>query len=67
MPVLTSEPGSDLVTIMQNVSKKLTADDDNTLLVCRAEHEALEKPMEAKRQLVVHCKYRGESPPLFIM
>ncbi|CAB3237565.1 unnamed protein product [Arctia plantaginis] len=62
MPVLTSEPGSDLVTIMQNVSRKLTADDDNTLLVCRAEHEALEKPMEAKRQLVVHYPPTREDP-----
>ncbi|XP_075988585.1 fasciclin 3 isoform X2 [Anticarsia gemmatalis] len=51
--VLTSDPGSDLVTISQNVSRTLSMDDDNKMLVCRAEHEALENYMEAKRQLVV--------------
>ncbi|XP_026739967.1 fasciclin-3 isoform X3 [Trichoplusia ni] len=52
-PILSSEPGSDLQTIRQNVSRTLTDDDDNKILVCRAEHLALERPMEAKRQLIV--------------
>ncbi|XP_047038572.1 fasciclin-3 isoform X4 [Helicoverpa zea] len=54
-PVVTSEPGSDLQTISQNVSKTLTDEDDAKKLVCRAEHEALEKPMEVTRQL--HVQY----------
>ncbi|CAH0602052.1 unnamed protein product [Chrysodeixis includens] len=52
-PILTSEPGSDLQTVSQNVSRTLTDDDDSRMLVCRAEHLALDQPREAKRQLIV--------------
>lgn len=52
-PVVTVEPGSDLETISQNVSRTLTDEDDTKILVCRAEHEALVKPMEVRRQLIV--------------
>ncbi|KAJ8707604.1 hypothetical protein PYW07_011281 [Mythimna separata] len=52
-PVLSSDPGSDLQTISQNVSKILTDEDDTKILVCRAEHEALLQPKEARRQLIV--------------
>ncbi|KAF9823103.1 hypothetical protein SFRURICE_013178, partial [Spodoptera frugiperda] len=50
-PVITSEPGSDLKTISQNVTRTLTDEDDAKFLVCRAEHEALEKPKEFRIQL----------------
>ncbi|XP_013176672.1 PREDICTED: fasciclin-3 isoform X3 [Papilio xuthus] len=53
-PIVTSEPGSDLQTIRQNVSRALTADDSGKRLVCRAEHESLDKPKEASRQLLVN-------------
>ncbi|XP_039752814.1 fasciclin-3 isoform X2 [Pararge aegeria] len=53
-PIITSEPGSDLMTISQNVSRTLAPEDNGQKLVCRAEHEALDAPREAARQLVVH-------------
>ncbi|KPJ17368.1 Fasciclin-3 [Papilio machaon] len=53
-PIVTSEPGSDLQTIRQNVSRALTADDSGKRLVCRAEHESLDQPKEASRQLLVN-------------
>ncbi|KAL0809177.1 hypothetical protein ABMA28_011403 [Loxostege sticticalis] len=53
-PIITSEPGSDLQTISQNVSRVLSADDNGKMLICRAEHEALDSVMEARRQLIVH-------------
>uniref|UniRef100_A0A2H1VEX3 SFRICE_012860 n=1 Tax=Spodoptera frugiperda TaxID=7108 RepID=A0A2H1VEX3_SPOFR len=53
-PVITSEPGSDLKTISQNVTRTLTDEDDAKFLVCRAEHEALEKPKEFRIQLNVN-------------
>ncbi|CAG4949174.1 unnamed protein product [Parnassius apollo] len=53
-PIITSEPGSDLQTISQNVSRALVADDSGRRLLCRAEHESLDKPKEASRQLLVH-------------
>lgn len=56
-PIITSEPGSDLQTISQNVSRTLSPEDNGRKLVCRSEHEALEGPKEAARQLVVHCEY----------
>ncbi|KAL4711235.1 hypothetical protein ACJJTC_019076 [Scirpophaga incertulas] len=52
-PVVTSPPGSDLQTVSQNVTLTLTADDAGRTLVCRAEHEALDQPTEAKRQINV--------------
>ncbi|XP_046975927.1 fasciclin-3 isoform X4 [Vanessa cardui] len=66
-PIITSEPGSDLQTISQNVSRSLTADDNGKKLVCRAEHEALDGPKEAARQLVVHYPpKRLEAGPITI-
>ncbi|XP_034827459.1 fasciclin-3 isoform X6 [Maniola hyperantus] len=66
-PVITSEPGSDLMTISQNVSRTLAPEDNGQKLVCRAEHEALDAPREAARQLVVHYPpKRLESGPLTI-
>ncbi|CAH4032391.1 unnamed protein product [Pieris brassicae] len=53
-PIITSEPGIDLETISQNITKELSADDNGKRLVCRAEHEALDSPREAARQLVVY-------------
>nr|XP_026483358.1 fasciclin-3 isoform X1 [Vanessa tameamea] len=66
-PIITSEPGSDLQTISQNVSRSLTADDNGKKLVCRAEHEALDGPKEAARQLVIHYPpKRLEAGPITI-
>ncbi|XP_045770113.1 fasciclin-3 isoform X6 [Maniola jurtina] len=66
-PIITSEPGSDLMTISQNVSRTLAPEDNGQKLVCRAEHEALDAPREAARQLVVHYPpKRLESGPLTI-
>ncbi|XP_052739003.1 fasciclin-3 isoform X7 [Bicyclus anynana] len=66
-PVITSEPGSDLKTISQNVSRTLAPEDNGQKLVCRAEHEALDGPREAARQLVVHYPpKRLESGPITI-
>ncbi|KAJ8706238.1 hypothetical protein PYW08_010864 [Mythimna loreyi] len=66
-PVLTTEPGTDLQTISQNVSKILNDDDDNKILVCKAEHEALVQPKEARRQLIVqYPPKRQESGPITI-
>lgn len=56
-PIITSEPGSDLQTISQNVSRNLSPEDNGKKLTCRSEHEALNGPKEAARQLNVHCKY----------
>ncbi|XP_059061591.1 fasciclin-3 isoform X3 [Achroia grisella] len=52
-PIITGEP-NDLQTISQNISRILVADDDAKTLTCRAEHEALDLPREAKRQILVH-------------
>ncbi|XP_049883846.1 fasciclin-3 isoform X2 [Pectinophora gossypiella] len=52
--VVEQEPGSDLQTIKQNVTRALRADDAGRRLVCMVEHEALDKPREASRQLNVH-------------
>ncbi|XP_050358285.1 fasciclin-3 isoform X2 [Nymphalis io] len=66
-PIITQEPGSDLQTISQNVSRSLTPDDNGKKLVCRAEHEALDGPREAARQLVVHYPpKRLEAGPMTI-
>lgn len=66
-PIITSDPGSDLQTISQNVSRTLTDEDDSKFLVCRAEHEALEQPKEVKRQLIVqYPPKRHESGPITI-
>ncbi|XP_060809024.1 fasciclin-3 isoform X2 [Amyelois transitella] len=53
-PEVTSSPGSDLQTVSQNISRVVTADDNNVVLTCRAEHEALQQVREAKRQIIVH-------------
>ncbi|KAJ0182907.1 hypothetical protein K1T71_000883 [Dendrolimus kikuchii] len=53
-PVVTSEPGSDLETIKQNISITMKADHGGRMLICRSEHEALDEPRQVKRQLVVH-------------
>lgn len=60
--IITQEPGSDLLTIRQNVSRTLAPEDNGQKLVCRAEHEALDAPKEVARQLVVHCKYNFAAP-----
>ncbi|CAH2056176.1 unnamed protein product, partial [Iphiclides podalirius] len=67
-PVVSSEPGSDLQTISQNVSRALSADDSGRRLVCRAEHESLDKPKEASRQLLVQYppKRLDDSPSITI-
>ncbi|XP_063836675.1 fasciclin-3 isoform X2 [Ostrinia nubilalis] len=66
-PIITSEPGSDLQTISQNISRMLTADDGGKTLTCVAEHEALDQPREARRQLIVHyMPKRLESGPITI-
>ncbi|XP_061381449.1 fasciclin-3 isoform X1 [Danaus plexippus] len=66
-PVVTSRPGSDLTTILQNVSRTLTPDDNGKKLVCRAEHEALDSPREVARQLVVNYPpKRLEAGPITI-
>ncbi|XP_045457988.1 fasciclin-3 [Melitaea cinxia] len=66
-PIITSEPGSDLQTISQNVSRTLSPEDNGKKLVCRSEHEALEGPREAARQLVVHYPpKRLDSGPITI-
>lgn len=66
-PIITSEPGSDLQTISQNVSRTLSPEDNGRKLVCRSEHEALEGPKEAARQLVVHYPpKRLDSGPITI-
>ncbi|KAF9795621.1 hypothetical protein SFRURICE_010379 [Spodoptera frugiperda] len=59
VPVITSEPGSDLKTISQNVTRTLTDEDDAKFLVCRAEHEALEKPKEFRIQLNMRLPDKG--------
>ncbi|CAH0404521.1 unnamed protein product [Chilo suppressalis] len=51
-PIVTTE--GDLQTISQNITLPLTADEAGKTLACRAEHEALDQPKEAKRQLIVH-------------
>ncbi|CAH0761713.1 unnamed protein product [Diatraea saccharalis] len=51
-PIVTTE--GDLQTISQNITLPLTADEAGKMLTCRAEHEALDQPREAKRQLVIH-------------
>ncbi|XP_041970196.1 fasciclin-3 isoform X3 [Aricia agestis] len=51
--VIRPEPGSDLKTISQNLSRTLSADDNGKRLICRAEHEALDGPKDVARQLVV--------------
>lgn len=53
-PIITSEPGSDLQTISQNVSRSLAPEDNGRKLACRSEHEALNGPKEAARQITVH-------------
>lgn len=53
-PMTILEPGTDLVTVTQNVSRTLSVDDDTKMLRCKVEHEALDKPTEAKRQLIVY-------------
>lgn len=54
---MTDEPGSDLQTISQNISRTLRADDNGRMLLCKVEHEALDQPKEPKRQLVVNCEF----------
>ncbi|XP_053622196.1 fasciclin-3 isoform X2 [Plodia interpunctella] len=61
-PVITSSPGADLQTISQNISRVLSADDNNMVLTCRAEHEALLEPKEAKRQFIVYYKPKRLEP-----
>lgn len=62
-PILTNTPGDDmLTTISQNVSLTLNADHNNKMLICRAEHEALDLPMEAKQQLLVHYPPKPSEP-----
>ncbi|XP_052749139.1 fasciclin-3-like isoform X3 [Galleria mellonella] len=51
-PIITGET-NDLQTISQNISRILVADDNAKTLICRAEHEALDQPREAKRQILV--------------
>ncbi|XP_072948610.1 fasciclin-3 isoform X2 [Epargyreus clarus] len=53
-PIISSEPGSELQTISQNLSRSLQADDGGRRLVCRSQHEALDSPKDAARQLIVH-------------
>lgn len=66
-PVVTDEPGSDLQTVSQNITRTIRADDNNRMLACRAEHEALDQPREAKRQLIVHYPpKRLESGPITV-
>lgn len=66
-PNITSLPGSDLQTIRQNISRTVSADDNNRILTCRVEHEALPSPYDIKRQLVVHYPpKRQESGPITI-
>ncbi|CAK1546394.1 unnamed protein product [Leptosia nina] len=66
-PIISSEPGIDLETISQNITKELSADDNGKRLVCRAEHEALDSPKDAARQLVVYYPpKRTESGPITI-
>jgi hypothetical protein len=55
-PIVSSEPGSDLQTISQNLTLALAADHAGKMLICRAEHDALDVPRDVKRQLVVHCE-----------
>ncbi|XP_026317412.1 fasciclin-3 isoform X2 [Hyposmocoma kahamanoa] len=53
-PSTEGESTSDLVTVRQNVTRVLRADDSGRRLTCRSEHEALEQYREASRQLQVH-------------
>lgn len=53
-PIVTEDPGTDLQTISQNISRTLRADDNGRMLLCKVEHEALDQPREPKRQLVVN-------------
>ncbi|XP_037977478.2 fasciclin-3 isoform X2 [Plutella xylostella] len=66
-PIITSEPGSDLKTISQNITRHLLADDGNRRLVCKAEHEAMDQPRFAQRQLqVIYPPKRTEPGPITI-
>lgn len=55
-PVTEMEPNSDMVTVRQNLTRVLKADDSGLRLTCRSEHEALPQYREASRQLQVHCE-----------
>ncbi|XP_050678273.1 fasciclin-3 isoform X3 [Leptidea sinapis] len=63
-PIISSEPGSDLQTISQNITRSLTADDNARKLTCRAEHEALVSPKEASRQLIVYYPPKSQETGL---
>ncbi|XP_045508819.1 fasciclin-3 isoform X4 [Colias croceus] len=66
-PIISSEPGLDLETISQNITMNLSADDNGKRLMCRSEHEALDNPREAARQLVVYYPPKRTEPgPLTI-
>lgn len=55
-PSTEGEPTSDLVTVRQNITRILRAEDSGRRLTCRSEHEAQEQYREASRQLQVHCE-----------
>ncbi|KAJ8707630.1 hypothetical protein PYW07_011307 [Mythimna separata] len=52
-PVVTSDETSDLQTISQRIFRTLMDEDDGKILVCRVEHEALMRPKEARKLMIV--------------
>ncbi|KAJ2943458.1 hypothetical protein O0L34_g12265 [Tuta absoluta] len=61
-PVVDSVPGTDKYTLKVNLTRRLTAEDGGKKLICRAEHEALQQPLEAAKQFIVnYIPHRSDS------